>query len=307
AKFAGGRVGVGKKREELAALLSSSPLGSGAELTTVSFSQSVSALAEWMGGEEKNDRVELGFRGLNDSIGGILKNGVFVLSGRSGHGKTDFALNMALQMAKRGNRVLYFSMEMSAVQVAERYVANITRLDKGRIHKKLLSPEEMVLVEDAKDWLGSGWLHTVEEARISTGKIRRYIEEYHPDVIFVDHLGLMERGTSRDPYRALGEVTNELKVIALEKKVAIVELVQMNRQIEGRQEKIPNLSDLRESGDIEQDADYVAFLVRSGEACSLSGGGWMDVRLFLEKNRHGPMGNFAFHWQPQYSRYVERQ
>ena len=103
----------------------------------------------------------------------------------------------------------------------------------------------------------------------------------------------------------MAETTRALKALALETGVAVVELVQMNRQVELRPDKRPQLSDLKESGTIEEDADYVLFLQAEGANRFLTGGDSRPVRATLAKNRHGATGTLRFAWRPQYSRFAE--
>lgn len=296
---------VGDKLTALDALIKehSSLLRQG--LTAVNISQAAAQFGEWLrSGNE--DRVNTGFRSLDNAMGGLLEASVCVVSARSGKGKTDFAVNMALKIAKMQKRVLYFSMEMTVIQLMQRVASNLLHIHGVRLRDKSLSDQELASVEQINTWIsGSGKLDFVEEPKISVARIREYVELYKPDVIIIDHIGLMERPKLRDQYKAVGMVSNELKQLALEKKIAIVELAQMNRGIEGRGSHKPNLSDLRESGDIEQDADYVIFLVPEESDKLISGGAWLSTDLYLKKNRHGSMGKFKFHWQPQYHKYTE--
>ena len=152
----------------------------------------------------------------------------------------------------------------------------------------------------------SGKLYFIEEPRVSLRTVRHYIDLHKPDAVVIDHIGLMERPAMRDQYKALGLVSNGLKQLALEKNIAVLELSQMNRQIESRSVKIPTLADIRESGDIEQDADYI-LCVQPEDLTQkvLSGNAWADVTLYLLKNRHGRPGKLEYHWQPQYHTFLE--
>lgn len=273
----------------------------------ISFSQALERFIEWMKSPKEAENVHCGIRCLDHAMGGFLPGSITVLCARAGGGKTDFAVNLAVRAAKQGARVQYFTMEMPAHQLMQRVASFLTQTDGIRIRDRLLSPEEIEELESLlRRFQEKARIHFVEEARISLSGIRRNMELYRPDVVFIDHIGLMERPAAKDSYRALGMVSNGLKQLALETKTPIVELCQLNRQIEDRKEKKPNLSDIRESGDIEQDADYVlAVQVEDISEKTLSGDAWADADVYLLKNRHGRPGKFQFRWQPQYHTFRE--
>lgn len=272
-----------------------------------SFHDAAQEFMDWLKATGDPDTVRAGYGSLDYALGGFLKTSVTALCARAGHGKTDFALNLAIRMAKRGYKVQYFTMEMPKLQLMQRIVSQLTHIDGTNIRDKKLSFDEIEETSAILDaFEHESKMNFVDEAKVSTKTIRHYVDLYKPDIIFIDHLGLMERPNIKDQYHALGMVSNELKQIAKEKNIAIIELVQMNRQIEGRKDKTPNLGDIRESGDIEQDADYVMF-VQSEDIADrqLSGDAWADATVYLLKNRHGRPGKFQFHWQPQYHTFIE--
>lgn len=246
---------------------------------------------------------------MDSAMGGFMRGAVAVIAGRPGGGKTDFAINLAMRMGRRGATVLYFSMEMTNVQLMQRVASFLLGVDSTRVRDRELSPQERDTVKNLLDTFSkAGKLHFVQEPRVSVKRIRHYIELVHPDVVVIDHLGLMDRPRIENQYKALGMVSNSLKQLALDKNLCVMELVQMNRQIEGRQSKKPSLTDLRESGDIEQDADYVGFLLPQDlKDMDLTGDMAAECKLYLEKNRHGRPGVFEFAWQPQYHRFQEME
>ena len=273
----------------------------------ISFAEAAEEFIQWLRDAKKIKTVPCGMGDLDRAMGGFLPGSVAVLCARAGGGKTDFALNLAMRAAKRGAKVQYFTMEMPAMQLMQRAASYMTQIDGVKIRDKLLEPEEINRMESIlKGFEESGKIHFVEEPHISLREVRRNVELYRPDIIFIDHIGLMERPKTKDSYRALGMVSNSLKQLALEKKAPIVELCQLNRQIEGRKDKKPTLADIRESGDIEQDADYVlAVQVEDVAERELSGDAWADAEIYLLKNRHGRPGKFQFRWQPQYHTFRE--
>ena len=274
---------------------------------SASFAEAAQKFTDWLKSNDAQNTIKTGFRSMDSAMGGFLRQSVTALCARSGHGKTDFALNLALRMAKNGFKVQYFTMEMTTNQLMQRIAAQMAHIDGNLIRDKKLSAGEISDVDMVlKAFESAGKINFVDDAKISTKVIRRYIELFRPDAIFVDHIGIMERPNVKDQYHALGMVSNELKQIAKENNIAIVELVQMNRQIEGRKDKTPNLGDIRESGDIEQDADYVMFVQPEDITDrQLTGEAWADAMIYLLKNRHGRPGTFQFHWQPQYHTFIE--
>ena len=206
-----------------------------------------------------------------------------------------FALNLALHLARRKKKVLYCSMEMPDEQLMQRVASQLMHIDGTRIRDRLLSDEEKGDIERVLcQFRESTRIQFCVEPRLSVDRVRQCIELYQPDILFIDHIGLMERPSMWDAYRALGWVSNQLKQIALDTGLPIVELAQMNRQSDGRRDKRPRLADLRETGDLEQDADYVLFLWRDGEQPQgrLSGEAWTDIRFDVGEEPERPDGRF---------------
>lgn len=272
-----------------------------------SFSEASKSFIEWLKERGSVDSFPFGYTGLDVALGGLMRGSVAVLAGRPGGGKTDFGLNLAMRMCRRGAGVLYLSMEMPALQLMQRVASSLAGINSIKIRDKNLTEQEE---KDIENILGvfekSGKLHIVQESHVGIKRIRHYLELVHPDIVVIDHIGLMARPKADNPFKALGLLSNALKQLALEKKICILELVQMNRQIETRASKKPSLTDLRESGDLEQDADYVMFLIPEDlKDVDLVGDETAESKLYLEKNRHGRPGVFKFAWQPQYHRFAE--
>lgn len=272
-----------------------------------SFAEAAEEFKKWLREKERNDTVRSGFWELDRATGGFLRSTVFGLAARPGCGKTDFAINLALRMGKRGSRVLYFTLEMTKLQIMQRVASSLLHINGERVRDRELNENELRSVDEVLDNFSSaGKISFVDEPSVSVQRVRHFVDLWKPDVVFIDHIGLMKRPNLKEQYKAIGAVSNQLKQLALEKEIALVELVQMNRQIENRANKKPSLSDLRESGDIEQDCDYVGFLVPEDlKGKNLSGDAWADVELYLEKNRHGRPGIFKYRWQPQYHSFSE--
>ena len=272
----------------------------------ITLSEAIKEFKGWLH-SQKQETARTGFGGLDRAMGGLVPGSVTIISARSGGGKTDLALNVALRMAQKGNKVLYCTMEMPTTQLLQRAASQLARIEGERVRDRNLSEEEKndidmlmdVLEKKARIW----WQ---DEPEISVARVRNKMELCKPDVVFIDHIGLMKRPEYKDSYRSLGKVSNALKQLALEKKIPIIEIVQMNRSVEGRANKRPVLSDLRETGDLEQDADYVLFLWPDEEPQEqMHGNAWRDMNVSLAKNRHGRTGDFKFHWQPQFHTFTE--
>lgn len=280
-------------------------LGAMQETGVEFFSEAFSAFSRWLK-EERSPTVRTGFSGLDAALGGLLPGTVFTLAARPGGGKTDFAVNLALRMARSGAKVLYFTMEMTTLQLMQRVASSLLKVNSVLIRDKALGQRELAevdrLMAALQQWKSLGFM---QEPHVSMSRVRHFVDLWKPQVVIIDHIGLMERPNMRDQYKALGMVSNSLKQLALEKNLAILQLAQMNRQVEARKGE-PALSDLRESGDLEQDSDYVGFLSPQGlEGGSLSGDEAAECTLFLKKNRHGRLGKFSFKWQPQYHTFTE--
>lgn len=197
---------------------------------------------------------------------------------------------------------------MPRLELMQRITSSITKIDGVRIRDKQLQDAEISTVEAVMTSLDkTNKISFIDDARLSVKDIRHYIHVIKPDAVIIDHIGLIQREDAKNAYRELGKISNELKRIAKECDIALINLVQLNRAIDSRKEKEPQLSDIRESGDIEQDADYVMFIQPDEDmsGVNLSGDGWVNASLYLRKNRHGRPGVFKFHWQPQYHTYTE--
>lgn len=270
------------------------------------FAEAVQEFLEWLN-EREEEPPRSGFPELDRATGGFLPGSVFVIAARPGGGKTDYALNLALRLGKQKSKVLYFSMEMTNIQIMQRVASNLLKISGERVRDRTLTEEERGDVERTMEAFSRrNLIDFVQLPHVGIKHVRHYVDLEKPDVVIVDHIGLMQRPNIKDQYRALGMISNHLKQLALEKGISIIELVQMNRQIENRGNKIPTLADLRESGDIEQDADFVGFLTHEDSQQPLRGADEsMEVILHLQKNRHGKQGRFRYRWQPQYHGFSE--
>lgn len=271
-----------------------------------SFSEAFAKFSQWL--EEREDAApSTGFSRLDKVTGGFLPGAVYTIAGRPGSGKTDFALNLAMQAVKSGARVLYFTLEMTNNQLMRRLTSRMLKINSVRVRDRTLTEKERRSVQKMLPQIRQlDALSFLETPQISVSEVERHVELWKPDIVVIDHIGLMKRPEAKSDYRALGMVSNRLKALALDKKITVVQLCQMNRQIENRKGGRPNLSDLRESGDLEQDSDAVAFLVPEAlDGRVVAGEDSVGVVLDFQKVREGGQARIDFRWQPQYHTYTE--
>ena len=260
-----------------------------------------------------------GWRRLNKLLGGWRDSAFYVIAGRPGQGKTIVALQAAFQLAKSGKHVLYFSLEMPEMQLQHRLLAQALSLDVSHIANGQLDYE--VINKDAsfswaKDLVADAYmsltdnLGIISAPRLTPNGVRAYISAASKrtpvDAVFIDYLGLMDDDVvHRDKVSKIGSVSNQLKRIALELDIPVVAAVQLNREIEQRSDHKPQLSDLRDSGSIEQDADVILMIARKHRQGDSEDSNGSDFYLRVVKNRHGAMGAARFVAQDAYSRIVE--
>jgi replicative DNA helicase len=243
--------------------------------------------------------VRTGFYDLDRQTAGLQAGDLIVLAARPSMGKTALAINIAENVAlNEGLPVAVFSMEMGAAQLAVRIVGSIGRIDQGHLRTGKLTDEEWPRLTEAVEKLRTISLHIDESPGLNSSEVRanarRLSRQYGQlGLIVVDYLQLMS-GNSPDggDNRAteLGEISRGLKMLARELKCPVIALSQLNRSVEQRPDKRPMMSDLRESGAIEQDADIIMFIYRdeyySKDACKEPG----VAEVIIAKQRNGPTG-----------------
>lgn len=241
--------------------------------------------------------VPTGFYDLDRMTAGLQAGDLVVLAARPSMGKTALAINIAEHVAlNEGLPVAVFSMEMGAAQLAVRIVGSIGRIDQSHLRTGKLTEEEWPRLTETIEKLRTISLHIDESAGLSAGDLRSSARRLSRScgqlgLIVVDYLQLMS-GTSDGENRAteLGEISRGLKMLARELKCPVLALSQLNRSVEQRPDKRPMMSDLRESGAIEQDADIIMFIYRdeyyTKEACKEPG----VAEIIIAKQRNGPTG-----------------
>ena len=252
--------------------------------------------------------LRLGIRSGLDSIdkktGGLQSSDLIIIAGRPGLGKTSLALNIVENAAVAQRKTCaVFSMEMSELQVVQRLVSMRAEIDGNRLRRGRLSDQEFTAISAASSELQQAPIFIEESSRLTVtdvlAKSRRLHAERGLDLVVIDYLQLIE-GAEEDESRVLevARITRGLKAIARELEVPVVALSQLSRQIEQRGTE-PMLSDLRESGSIEADADLVMFLWQKDRKDREEG----VVRLKLAKHRNGPTGDFDLHFQSELTRF----
>jgi replicative DNA helicase len=236
--------------------------------------------------------VPSGFSELDRILGGFQKSDLIVLAARPGVGKTSLALNIALNAAKRyGQKVAFFSLEMSSEQLVQRLLSSETGVNQQRLRTGDIQDQDWPMLMEAAGVLSETMLFIDDTPAVSAlelrTKARRLQAEFGLDLIVVDYLQLM-RGDQRTENRVqeISYITRSLKSLAREMEAPLIALSQLSRAVESRSDRKPILSDLRESGSIEQDADVVMFIYRDDRDES-------DERkniaeIIVAKHRNGP-------------------
>ncbi|MBL4740267.1 MAG: replicative DNA helicase [Sneathiella sp.] len=277
--------------------------------------------------------VTTGLRDMDAKLGGLHKSDLLILAGRPSMGKTSLATNIAYNAAKahynsggkEGGSVGFFSLEMSAEQLVGRILAEATEISSEKLRKGELTDDEFAnkLVPQSA-MLSELPLYIDDTPALSIAamrtRARRLKRSNGLDLIIVDYLQLM-KGSGRTDSRVqeISEVTQGLKAIAKELDIPVIALSQLSRQVENRDDKRPQLSDLRESGSIEQDADVVMFVYREeyyeGRKEPADGTPehveWQErmsrvhnmAEVILGKQRHGPIGTIKLQFQPEFTRF----
>ena len=241
--------------------------------------------------------VATGFKSLDRRLGGgFLNSGLYFLAGRPGMGKTALAIAIAEYAAQSG-RVMFLSMEMTGNQLTARRLAKAARVDSRTLLTDTLSPEEYKRVVEAGSKIESSGLEITDGRSYTTARITSIVRS-KPDVrlVVIDHFSLIQVPGKQANHIEYANASKALKALAKSIQAPVLCLAQLNRQNEERKDKRPQLSDLRETGAAEQDADGVLLLHRPDyydngpevQVGDLTAPSSMDV--ILAKNRHGPTG-----------------
>ncbi len=263
--------------------------------------------------------VPTGFRDVDKLFHGFRAGDLIVLAARPGMGKTSLALNMAVNAAKAGVAVAFFSMEMSSEQLVQRLLCSEARVSLSKLRNGNVSSEgDWGALADAVNALSKLELYiddspglSILEARAKARRELRHVMGQGKGLIVVDYLQLMQPSVARrDGNRVVevGEISRGLKILAKEMDMPVLALSQLSRAVEMRGKKRPVLSDLRESGSIEQDADIVMFIDRSMDAVEAESEGRPDVgtaELIVAKHRNGPTRDITLAYNPEFTKFSD--
>lgn len=246
------------------------------------------------GGELRG--LPTGFADLDRMLAGLQKSNLVILAARPGTGKTAFAVNIAqyaTTIAKK--KVGIFSLEMSREELVDRLLVGQADIDAWKLKTGRLSQEDFLKISDAMGVLAESKLFIDDTPGLSIyemrTKARRLMMEQEIDLLVVDYLQLAHGQNRDNRVQEVGEISQGLKNIARELKIPVLALAQLSRAVEQRGEKAPQLSDLRESGSIEQDADVVMFLYRKDDDIRES------VTLKIAKHRNGSLGEIELYFK----------
>lgn len=257
--------------------------------------------------------IPSGFSTLDKYITGLNKSDLILIGARPGMGKTAFALNLARNVTASGKKkVLFFSLEMNKMQLAERLLASESLVESQKFRTGELTSEEWLRVGAAAASFVSVELYLDDTASITIPEIKSRIRRMrNVDMVVIDYLGLMQSGKKvENRVQEVSEITRGLKMIAKEMNIPVVCCAQLSRGTEARgKSHKPQLSDLRESGSIEQDADIVLFIYRDDYYNNDDDDGVNDVdpgmtELIVAKNRHGAVGDVKLHFDKEFTRFT---
>lgn len=258
--------------------------------------------------------LSTGLRDLDRAISGLNNSDLILLAARPGMGKTSMALNILLDAGKRsGKKVAFFSLEMSREQLALRLISSECFVDNKKLVTGKLSDEDWESVAAAADSLNRSTILIDDDSNITVADILakcRRVDDL--GLIVIDYLQLMQsaggksntRGENRQ--QIVSDISRSLKIMAKDLNVPVLCLSQLSRANESRQDKRPMLSDLRESGAIEQDADIVLFLYREGYYNAVTENPNL-AECIIAKNRHGETGKVELQWTPEFTTFTDME
>lgn len=265
--------------------------------------------------ETRDDYIGIpsGIGALDKMITGLNKSDLIILGARPGMGKTSFALNIARNVAvNAGKTVCFFSLEMTRDQLAQRMLSSEAAIKSEKLRTGELEPEEWTRLTQAGENLSKAEIYFDETSNITVPEMKAKLRRMRRvDLVVIDYLGLMHSPRQNDNrVQEISEITRSLKIMAKELKIPIIACAQLSRGTEtkGKSHK-PALSDLRDSGSIEQDADIVLFLYRDAyyDSEKNSDEDLSDeskAECIVAKNRHGETGVIQLHWDGQYTRFT---
>ncbi len=306
--------------------------------TIVKFDEALKQTIEMASNAYKNDEgivgVPTGLTDLDDRLGGLHKSDLVIIAGRPSMGKTALATNIAFYAAKKiqdegkKSSIAFFSLEMSSEQLSTRILAEQSRIKSNDIRRGRISEEQFdKFIETSKN-ITELPLYIDETPAISiaalSNRARRIKRKYGLDMVVVDYIQLMSSSNYREGrVQEISEITQGLKALAKELSVPVLALSQLSRAVEQRDDKKPQLADLRESGSIEQDADVVMFVYREAyyterkepRPATVEHAEWQAkmnevsslAEIIIGKQRHGPTGNIMLEFEAMFTKFKDIQ
>jgi len=274
-------------------------------------SQTIDRIDERYQNQEAVTGLSTGFGKFDELTAGLQKGDLIIVAGRPSMGKTTLALNIAenaaLNQSKGRNPTAVFSMEMSVDQLALRMISSLGRVNQSSLRNGRLNDEDWPRINGAIQQMQEAPLFIDDTPALSPTEIRaraRRLKRQHGlSLIVIDYLQLMQvTGNTENRATEISEISRSLKALARELEVPIIALSQLNRSVEQRPDKKPIMSDLRESGAIEQDADLIIFIYREEvyDKDTLRKG---QADIHIAKQRNGPVGEFLLTFQGKFTRF----
>ncbi len=266
-------------------------------------------LTELSKGGDKGNTIQTFFSDIDRVLVGMNPGDLILIGARPGMGKTSFALNIAAEIAKRrtDKTVAIFSLEMSKTQLASRLLSSEGRIESRKLREGSLESEDYTKLADAASALAGTKIYIDDSSDLSPMKMRTKLRRLRNlGIVFVDYLQLMhsdDRRKSENRVLEVGDITRNLKIMAKEFGCPIVLCSQLSRISQDRKDKRPQLTDLRDSGAIEQDADVVMFLHREFYYDNRNTDIQNMAECIVAKNRHGAVDTINLGWDGQYTRF----
>lgn len=256
-----------------------------------------------LGNEEDPSAVLTGFKDVDRYLISMVGGDYVIVAARPGMGKTSFAMNIALSVAEKGDPVGIFSLEMTAHSLARRMFSSIAHIPHDNIRRRDLSDDQKAKLTYAASHIYESRLYIDETSGINEKELRaramRLVHQNKVKLIIIDYMQLMACAVRKENrQQEMTEISRAIKNIARDFNIPVIALSQLSRASESRSDKRPQLSDLRESGAIEQDADVVLFLYHDKEMKGTS-------EVIIAKQRNGWTGTVELSYQPQYLKFAD--
>ncbi len=253
--------------------------------------------------------IPTGFDDFDEMTAGLQESDLIIVAGRPSMGKTTFAMNIAEYVAIKGQRsVAVFSMEMPGEALVMRMLSSLSRVDQNKVRTGKLDDDDWASLTSSMSLLSESKLFIDDTAALSPTELRararRIKREHDLDLVVIDYLQLMQvPGSSENRTNEISEISRGLKTLAKELCVPVIALSQLNRSLEQRTDKRPMMSDLRESGAIEQDADVISFVYRDEVYNKEDPDNKGRAEIIIGKQRNGPIGMVPLTFNGKYTRF----